>query len=79
MLVTLFGIVIDFNEEQAKNAHSPMFVTPLGIVIDFSEEQTKNAHRPIVVTLLGMIVVRQPVIKVFFAVSIMALQLLRLS
>ena len=79
MLVTLLGIVIEINEEQFSNAYGSMLVTLFGIVMDVSEEQPSNALQPIVVTVLGIIVVLQPVIKVFFAVLIMALQLLRLS
>ena len=39
MLVTLFGIVIDVNPEQPRNAWLPMLVTLSGIVIDVSPEQ----------------------------------------
>ena len=56
-----------------------MEVTLLGIVMDVKPEQPEKALPPMEVTLLGMTVVLQPEIKVFDAVSIIALQLSRES
>ena len=56
-----------------------MLVTLLGMVIAVSEEQEPKAYSPMLVTLLGILVFLQPLIKVFVAVSMIALQLLRLS
>ena len=56
-----------------------MEVTLLGIVMDVKTEQPEKALPPMEVTLLGMTVVLQPEIKVFDAVSIIALQLSRES
>ena len=49
------------------------------MLIDVSPLQPQNASSPMLVTELGMVVFLQPVIKVFVAVSMMALQLLRES
>ena len=56
-----------------------MVVTLLGIIIESRLLQLLNARLPIFVTLLGTIVLLQPAIKVLEAVSIIALQLSRLS
>ena len=65
--------------EQSKNALSPTEVTEFGMAIEVNPSQSKNASSPIAVTEFGMIVFLQPAIKVFDAVSIMALQLSRES
>ena len=79
MLVTLLGIVIDAKLEQPAKARSPIVITLSGMVIDAKPEQSRNAPSPILVMLLGMIVFWQPLINVFVFVSIIALQLSRLS
>ena len=79
MLVTLLGIVIEVSPLQPKNALSPILVTLLGIAMVDNEEQPQKAAVPIVVTLLGMIVDLQLAIRVLVVVSIIALQLSRLS
>ena len=56
-----------------------MVVTELGIVMLVSPMQPLKAWLPMVVTELGITVFWQPIIKVLFAVSIMALLLLRES
>ena len=56
-----------------------MLVTEFGIVTLVRPEQPENASRPMLVTEFGMMVFLHPAIKVFEAVSIMALQLLRES
>ena len=56
-----------------------MLVTLLGIDIEVRPEQPKKALFPILATLLGIIVFLHPAIKVFVAVSIIALQLSRES
>ena len=55
-----------------------MLVTELGMVTEVRPELL-NAEAPMLVTELGMAVFLQPVINVFFAVSMIALQLLRES
>ena len=79
MLVTLFGIVIDVKDEQFKKALSPILVTLFGMVIDVKDELLEKALSPIAVMVLGMLVFLHPKIRVLVAVSIIALQLLRLS
>ena len=79
MLVTELGIVTDVKPMQLQKASSPMLVTELGIVTDVKPSQPRKAYSPMLVTELGMIVFLHPVISVLVAVSIMALQLLRLS
>lgn len=56
-----------------------MLITELGIVIDVKLEQRLNALSPMLVMELGITVFLQPAIRVFVAVSIMALQLFLLS
>ena len=56
-----------------------MLVTLLGIVIFVSPEHPLNAELPMLVTLLGIIVVWHPRIRILLSVSIIALQLSRLS
>ena len=56
-----------------------MDVTLLGIVADVSPLQPPKAFSPMHVTSLGMTVLLHPLINLFFADSIMALQLLRES
>ena len=79
MLVTLLGIVTEEREEQPKKALPPMLVTLLGIVIEVRERHFWKAEFPMLVTLFGMTVFWQLIIRVFVAVSIIALQLSRLS
>ena len=56
-----------------------MLVTLFGIVMLARPSQLLKAKPPMLVTLLGMVVFLQPAISVFVAVSIIALQPLRLS
>ena len=56
-----------------------MEVTELGIVTEVSPLQILNAPFPIEVTELGMMVFLHPAISVLEDVSMIALQLLRLS
>ena len=56
-----------------------MEITELGMVIDVSELQSLKADSPMEETELGMVLLLQPCMRVFVAVSIMALQPLRLS
>ena len=65
--------------EQPENALSPMLVTEFGMVMLVRREQPENAYSPILVTEFGITVFLHPIIKVFDAVSTMALQLLRES
>ena len=78
ILVTLLGITMEVREGHSLKANSSMFVTLLGMVID-GEGHPLKAYSPILVTLLGMTVFWQPAIRVFVAVSIIALQFSRLS
>ena len=64
---------------QPQNAPSPIEVTELGIVTEVSPLQILNAPFPIEVTELGMMVFLHPAISVLEDVSMIALQLLRLS
>ena len=52
-----------------------MLVTELGMVTDVSPEHPEKALPPMLVTEFGIMVVLHPVIRVFDAVSIIALQL----
>ena len=79
MLVTLLGRVMLLRLLQAWNALLPMLVTLLGIVMLSRLLQPMNALLPMLVTLLGIMVFLHPAIRVFVAVSIIALQLSRLS
>ena len=56
-----------------------MLVTLSGIFIDVRPEQSEKAEEPMLVTLSGMTVFLHPATRVFVAVHIIALQLLRLS
>ena len=56
-----------------------MLVTLLGIVTEVKPEQPEKAYSPIFVTVFGMLVFLIPQINVFVDVSIIALQLFRLS
>ena len=70
------------NEVQPANAASPMLVTFLGIKTFVNKEHLEKAKCPMLVTLLGMVIEvgeEQPFIRVLVAVSIIALQLSRLS
>ena len=78
MLVTLLGMVIEVSEEQDSKAQFPILITLLGIVSEVREEPSKAANL-ILLTLLGIIVFLQPATNALVAVSIIALQLLRLS
>ena len=64
---------------QPQNAPLPIEVTELGMVTLVKPMQKKNASSPIEVTELGIIVFLHPLINVFVAVSIMALQFSRES
>ena len=72
-------IITLFKPLQPSNADQPMLVTLEGIVIDIKPLQPLNAPSPMLVTPEGILVLLHPVIKVFEAVSIMALQLFRES
>ena len=65
--------------EQSQKASYPIEVTELGISMFVRLEQPEKAEFPIEVTELGIIVYSYPEIKVFVAVSIMALLLSLLS
>ena len=56
-----------------------MLVTEFGMVTEGRPEQRMNAAHPMLVTELGMMVLSQPWINLFVAVSMIALQLLRES
>lgn len=56
-----------------------MVVTLFGIVMSVSPAQSANANAPILLTPSGITVVLHPEISEFDALTIMALQLLRLS
>ena len=77
--VTLEGIVIDVKSLQLSNALYPMPVTPSGIMIEVKPLMRAKACDPILATLLGISVFLHPCIKVFDAVSMMALHFSRLS
>ena len=62
-----------------EKASTPMLVTLSGMVMEVRPLQPEKAWSPMLVTLFGMIVFLQPAIKVFVAVSIIALQSLRES
>ena len=79
MIVTPIGILTDFNCLQLAKALSPMEVTFSGIVMAVSVSHPSNALLPMAVTLSGIILFLHPHIKVFVAVSIIELQLLRES
>ena len=72
-------MLIEFSPLQPENASSPIKVTVLGMVIEVSPLQFVKAQFPIEVTELGMMVFGHPAIRVLEDVSMMALQLLRLS
>ena len=78
MEITELGIVSEV-KPQPQNAANPMEVTELGIVIEVRSQHPTNATLWMEVTELGISVFRHPAIRVLEAVSIMALQLLRLS
>ena len=70
---------MDVRPLQSLNARLPIEVKSFGMAIEVRREHPENASSPIDVTLLGMIVLSHPRIKVFDEVSMIALQLLRLS
>ena len=70
---------IDVRPLQPWNALPSMEITELGIVMDVKPLQLLNAAIAMVVTVLGITVFLQPAISVLVAVSMMALQSLRLS
>ena len=70
---------MEVKPEQYSNAPSPILVTEFGMVIEVKPEQPENAAFPILVTEFGVIVFLHPAISVFVLVSIIALQLSRLS
>ena len=75
MLVTLLGMVMEVRSVQPANALLYMDVTLLGMMMEVRPVQPKKATKPMDVTPSGIIVFMQPLINVFVAVSIMALQL----
>ena len=77
--VTELGMVTLVKPLQSRNALLPIEVTELGMVTLVKPEQPLNAPLPIEVTELGIIVFLHPLINVFVAVSIMALQFSRES
>ena len=79
MEVTEFGMVTEVKPVQPKNADTPMPVTEFGMVTEVKPVQPENADPPMLVTEFGITVVLQPETKVLVSVSIMALQLPRLS
>ena len=78
MLVTEFGMVMLVRPEHPENALLPMLVTEFGIVMLIKPEQPENAYS-MLVTVLGIKEFIHPAIKVFEAVSMIALQLSRES
>ena len=78
IVVTELGISIEVKAVQLVNADSPIVVTEFGIVILVSA-QPRNANSPMLVTLLGITEFLHPETKVLVSVSMMALQLSRLS
>ena len=79
MLVTELGIVTLVRPEQYLNAPSPILFTEFGIVTLVRLEQTENAKPPMLVTEFGIKEFIHPAIKVFEAVSMIALQFSRES
>ena len=77
--VTELGMFTLVRLLQLQKAYLPIKVTEFGIATEVIPLQDKKALSPIEVTVLGMIVFLHPVIRVFDAVSIIALQLLRES
>ena len=77
--MTELGMVTLVRPLQLENALKPIEVTELGMVTLVKPVQPENARLPIEVTELGIIVFLHPLINVFVAVSIMALQFLRES
>ena len=65
--------------EQLEKASPPMLVTELGMVTLVRPEQPENASLPMLVTVLGIKEFIHPAIKMFEAVSMIALQLSRES
>ena len=78
MVVMLFGRLIEVILEKAK-ALPPMVVIVLGMVIEEAALLRQKAPPPILVTVLGNVVFLQPTISVLVALSMIALQLSRLS
>lgn len=79
ILVTLSGIVMPVKFMHNENALSQMLVMLSGISILVRLVQNAKAESPISVTLLGITVFAQPLISLLVPVSIIALQLSRLS
>ena len=77
IFVTPLGMVSEVRAQPLK-ARFSIVVTLLGMMMEVSLCQAK-ASLPMVVTLLGIDVFLQPIISVFELVSMIALQLLRLS
>ena len=73
------GKMIVVNELQPAKALVSNRSTEFGMVMEFNSLIEKNALGPIMDMLFGMMVFLHPLIKVFVAVSIKALQLSRLS
>ena len=74
MDVTLLGMFTEVKPRHPLKAHSPMDVTLLGMFTEVKPTRQLKALFPMDVTLSGMTVLTQPAIKVFVAVSMMALQ-----
>ena len=79
MYETFDGKVIVVKELQPAKAHVSSRSTEFGMVMAFNSFIDKKALWPIMAMSLGMTVFLHPLSKVFVAVSIKALQLLRLS
>ena len=77
--MTELPIVTEVKPLQFRKALSPMEMTELGITTEVKPLQPSKAASPMEVTELEIMVFRHPAISVFVAVSIMALQLFRLS
>ena len=78
MWVTELGMMTDVRPVELK-AWLAMKVTELEIVIDVRPAQKAKALSPMEVTELGITVFMHPAIRVLVVLSMMALQLLRLS
>ena len=79
MLVTLFGIETNARLSQSAKAADSIRVMLSGISILVRPRQPLNALLPMLVTLVGITVLWQPATRIFDCVSMIALQLLRLS
>ena len=78
ILVIRSGIMMEFRLVQFTNAFFPISVKLLGSWMEVRAQRV-NAYSSIEVTLEGMVVFLHPLINLFVAVSIRALQLFRES